>query len=111
MAYGPGDGMPGLNHSIGLMEELRGSLGKDAQIMIDTFMGWDFQFANAWCREVAKFNPYFLEEAFPVDRLESFIQLRQNTSIPLATGEHFYSRWEAFNFFKSRSDTSRPIRS
>lgn len=101
MAYGPGDGQSGLNHSIGLMEELRGSLGKEAQIMIDTFMGWDLPFANTWCREVEKFNPYFLEEPFPVDRLESFIQLRQNTNIPLATGEHFYSRWEAFNFLKA----------
>lgn len=101
MAYGPGDGQKGLNQSIGLMEELRGSLGAEAQIMIDTFMGWDLPFANTWCREVSKYNPYFLEEPFPVDRLESFIQLRQNTTIPLATGEHFYSRWEAFNFLKA----------
>jgi L-rhamnonate dehydratase len=101
MAYGPGSGQKGLNQSIALMEELRSTLGWDAQIMIDSFMGWDFPFANSWSKEAEKFRPYWLEEPFPVDRLESFTQLRQNTTIPLATGEHFYSRWEAFNFLKA----------
>jgi len=101
MAYGPGSGPQGFNHSVGLMEELRGSLGPDALIMVDAYMGWDYPFANAWCREVEKYRPYFLEEAFPSDRLESFVQLSQHSSIPLATGEHFYSRWEALHFLKA----------
>ena len=101
MAYGPGSGQKGLNAGIATIEELRGSLGADAQIMVDAFMGWDFPFANTWAKEVEKYRPYWLEEPFPVDRLESFTQLRQNTSIPLATGEHFYTRWEAFNFLKA----------
>jgi L-alanine-DL-glutamate epimerase-like enolase superfamily enzyme len=100
MGYGPGDGMPGLNRSIELVEELRDALGNDAQIMFDAFMGWDIPFATAWCNEVEKYRPYWLEEAFPVDHLESFKQLRKNTSIPIATGEHFYSRWEVLNFLK-----------
>ncbi|CAN5394217.1 galactonate dehydratase [soil metagenome] len=100
MGYGPGDGMPGLNRSIELVEELRDALGNDAQIMFDAFMGWDVPFATAWCTAVEKYRPYWLEEAFPVDHLESFKQLRKNTSIPIATGEHFYSRWEVLNFLK-----------
>lgn len=101
MAYGPGDGIPGLNKSIELVEELRDALGDDAQIMFDAFMGWDIPFATQWCKAVEKYRPYWIEEAFPVDHLESFIQLRQNTTIPLATGEHFYSRWEVQNFLKA----------
>ncbi len=100
MAYGPGDGAPGLNHSIGLVEELRSALGADAPLMFDAFMGWDLPFATQWCRESEKFNPYWIEEPFPVDHLESFKQLRRNTNIPIATGEHFYSRWEAVNFLE-----------
>ncbi|MEI9943066.1 MAG: enolase C-terminal domain-like protein [Chitinophagaceae bacterium] len=56
-----------------------------------------------WCREVEKYNPYWIEEAFPPDHLESFIQLRQSTRIPIATGEHFYSRWEVINFLKANA--------
>ncbi|MES1217040.1 MAG: enolase C-terminal domain-like protein [Bacteroidota bacterium] len=101
MAYGPGDGMKGLNKSIEMVEELRDALGDEAQIMFDAFMGWDIPFATQWCKEVEKYRPYWIEEAFPPDHLDSFIQLRKNTSIPLASGEHFYSRWEVQNYLKA----------
>jgi L-rhamnonate dehydratase len=101
MAYGPGDGPKGLNKSIELVEELRDALGYDAQLMFDAFTSWDIPFATEWCRAVEKYRPYWIEEAFPVDHIESFIQLRKNTTIPLATGEHFYSRWEVQNFLKA----------
>ncbi|MEI9943065.1 MAG: hypothetical protein WDN26_02490 [Chitinophagaceae bacterium] len=38
MAYGPGDGNKGLQSCIGLVEELRGALGDEGQIMFDAFM-------------------------------------------------------------------------
>jgi L-rhamnonate dehydratase len=101
MAYGPGDGNKGLNKDIELVEEVRDALGYDARIMFDAFTSWDLPFATQWCKEAEKYRPYWIEEAFPPDRLESFIQLRQNTSIPLASGEHFYSRWEVLNFLKA----------
>lgn len=100
-AYGPGDGNKGLNRCIELVEELRDALGDDGQIMFDAFMGWDLPFAMEWCKAVEKYRPYWIEEAFPPDRLESFAQLRQSTTIPIATGEHFYSRWEVQNFLKA----------
>jgi len=101
LAYSPSDGNAGLKRNIDLVEELRESLGYDAEIMFDAFMGWDLPFATAWCKAVEKYRPFWIEEAFPADRLESFIQLRQNTTIPIATGEHFYSRWEVVNFLKA----------
>ncbi|MBA4054905.1 MAG: mandelate racemase [Marivirga sp.] len=101
LAYSPGDGNVGLKRNIELVEELRAALGNDAEIMFDAFMGWDVPFATAWCKAVEKYRPYWIEEAFAPDRLESFVQLRQNTTIPVATGEHFYSRWEVINFLKA----------
>lgn len=100
MATGPGDGQAGLKRAIELVEELRTSLGDDAQLMFDAFMSWDVPFATAWCAAVEKYRPYWIEEAFPADRTEAFIQLKKNTTIPLATGEHVYNRWEAQNFLK-----------
>ena len=101
MAYGPGDGKKGLNKSIELVEELRGAVGEDVQLMFDAFMAWDISFATEWCQAVEKYRPYWIEEAFPPDHLESFVQLRQKTTIPIATGEHFYSRWEVQNYLKA----------
>lgn len=101
LAYSPGDGNVGLRKNIELVEELRGALGVDAEIMFDAFMAWDLPFATAWCKAVEKYRPYWIEEAFVMDRLDNFIQLAKNTSIPVATGEHFYGRWEVQEFLKS----------
>lgn len=101
MAYGPGSGNAGLKHSIELVEELRDALGFDGQIMFDAFNAWDLSFAKVWAKEVEQYRPYWIEEAFPTERLESFIALSQSTSIPVATGEHFYNRWEVLNYLKS----------
>ena len=100
LAYGPGDGNVGLKKNIDLVEELRVALGFDAEIMFDAYMGWDLPFATAWCNAVEKFRPYWIEEAFRPERLDSFIELSKRTSIPVATGEHFYGRWEVQNFLK-----------
>ncbi|MEO5977130.1 MAG: enolase C-terminal domain-like protein [Chryseolinea sp.] len=101
LAYSPSDGNVGLKRNIELVEELRDALGYDAEIMFDAFMGWNIPFAISWCKAVEKYRPYWIEEAFPVDRLESFVTLTQNTTIPVASGEHFYSRWEVLNFLKA----------
>jgi L-rhamnonate dehydratase len=101
MSYGPGDGRPGLRQSIEMVEELRSAMGDDAQIMFDAFMGWDLPFATEWCKEVEKYRPYWIEEAFPPDRMETFLELRKNTTIPVASGEHFYSRWEVQQYLKA----------
>jgi L-alanine-DL-glutamate epimerase-like enolase superfamily enzyme len=83
------------------VEELRGAVGNDAEIMFDAYMGWDLPFAIAWCKAVEKFRPYWLEEAFPTERIDNFVQLAKNTTVPIATGEHFYGRWEVQEYLKS----------
>ncbi len=101
MADGPGDGYAGVRKNVEIVEEVRDALGEDAQIMFDAYQSWDIPFATQWCKAAEKYNPYWIEEAFPVNRLESFVQLRRNTTIPLATGEHFYSRWEVLEFLQA----------
>ena len=101
MAYGPGQGNEGLKRCIELVEELRDALGFDGQIMFDAYMAWDMPFALEWAKAVEQYRPYWIEEAFPPNRLESFVQLSQSTAIPVATGEHFYNRWEVVDFLKA----------
>lgn len=101
LAYGPGDGNAGLKHSVELVEELRNATGDDAQLMFDAYMGWDLPFARAWVQQVAQYNPYWIEEAFPPNRLESFVALSKIAPFSVATGEHFYNRWEVLNFLKA----------
>ena len=103
MGYGPGDGARGMDLNVQLVKSLREALGDDAQIMFDAYQGWDLQYAIEWCRKVEQYRPYWIEEAVPMSDLESFIRLSQSTSVPIATGEHLYGRWEAEQFFKANA--------
>src|SRR3954468_1969350 len=103
MGYGPGDGARGMDLNVQLVKSLREALGDDVQIMFDAYQGWDLQYAIEWCRKVEQYRPYWIEEAVPMSDLESFIRLSQATTVPLATGEHLYGRWEAEEFFKANA--------
>jgi L-alanine-DL-glutamate epimerase-like enolase superfamily enzyme len=100
LGYGPGDGARGMDLNVQLVKSLREAVGDDVQIMFDAYQGWDLQYALEWCRKVEQYRPYFLEEAFLMADVESFIRLARSTSVPIATGEHLYGRWEAEQFFK-----------
>ena len=101
LGYGPGDGARGMDLNVELVRSLREAVGDGVQLMFDAYQGWDLQYALEWCRKVEVHRPYFIEEAFPVADLESFIRLSRGTSIPVATGEHFYNRWEVEAFLKA----------
>ncbi len=101
LAYGPGDGQKGMDLNVALMRELRAATGDDVEIGFDAYQGWDLNYALQWCRKVEQYRPWFLEEAFPMADVQSFIRLRQSTSVPVATGEHFYNRWEVEQFLEA----------
>lgn len=101
LAYGPGDGAPGLAKNIELVRELREAVGDDVDLMFDAFMGWDLNYATQWARAVEQYRPRWIEEAFHVDKMESFAALARETTIPVATGEHFYGRWEVMRFLEA----------
>jgi L-rhamnonate dehydratase len=101
LGYGPGDGARGMDLNVQLVKSLREAVGDDVQIMFDAYQGWDLQYALEWCRKVEQYRPYFVEEAVPMSDLESFIRLSKSTTVPIATGEHLYGRWEAEQFFKA----------
>jgi len=101
LAYGPANGLEGMKKNVELARVLREAVGDDVQLMFDAFMGWQLDYAIDWCKRVEQYRPRWIEEAFPPDRLEAFAALRKATSIPVATGEHFYGRWEANRYLNA----------
>ncbi len=89
--------------NIALCRSLREAVGPEVDIMFDAFMGWDLNYAGDWCRAVEQYRPRWLEEAFHVDKMESFAALARETTIPIATGEHFYGRWEVQRFLRAEA--------
>jgi L-rhamnonate dehydratase len=84
---------------------VREAVGDDVDLMFDAYMGWTLDYAIAWAKQVEQFRPRWIEEAFPPDKLDAFIALRNATSIPVATGEHLYGRWEVKRFLESKAIT------
>jgi L-alanine-DL-glutamate epimerase-like enolase superfamily enzyme len=101
LAYGPGDGPAGLQKNVDLVRNLREAVGYDVDLMFDAFMGWSLDYAINWCKQVEQFRPRWIEEAFQVDKIEAFAQLRRSTSVPVASGEHFYGRWEVHDYLRA----------
>jgi len=92
--YGPGDGEAGLAKNVALAYALREALGPHYPLMFDAYMGWSAPYAAEMLRHLALLNITWVEEPLPPERVGSFARLRQTANVPLATGEHVYTRWQ-----------------
>jgi L-alanine-DL-glutamate epimerase-like enolase superfamily enzyme len=99
LRHGPPDGDAGFRTNVGIVEAIRAELGPEAKLMFDFAVGgrgrcdWDVPYAIRVAKAIEPFEPYWLEEPFSPEEIESYARLHGETGIPLATGEHTYSRW------------------
>jgi L-alanine-DL-glutamate epimerase-like enolase superfamily enzyme len=101
MGYGPGSGEEGMRKNVELVKTLRETLGEDYEIMFDAFSGWDANYAMEWTKRVAKYRPKWIEELTHPEKLDGFVAVKRTTDIPLASGEHFYGRWEVERYLQT----------
>ncbi len=108
LRYGPPDGKEGFAKIVGLVEGLRSDLGEKAQLMFDFHVGcrgrcdWDVAYAVRVATAIKPFAPTWLEEPFSPEEIDSYRRLRGETGVPLATGEHTYSRWNIQPFLEEK---------
>jgi len=98
---GPKFGPEGVKEDVKVVRLLREAVGDDVDLMFDAFWKWDLNYALAWARRAEQYNPRWIEEPFQTANLDTFIELSRETSIPVATGEHFYGRWDVHKFLKN----------
>ncbi len=91
--YGPGSGRGALERNMVLVRTLREAVGDDVDLMFDAWLGWDVPFAVEMGRRMAPYSPRWLEEPVPPDRIGAYAEIRAQTGIPIAGGEHEYTRW------------------
>lgn len=92
--YGPGDGAAGMAKNLAMAEAVRGAVGSLYDVMFDAFWGWDLAYATKMVQELAHLTPRWMEEPIPPERVGGFVQLRAASTVPIATGEHVYTRWQ-----------------
>jgi L-alanine-DL-glutamate epimerase-like enolase superfamily enzyme len=74
------------------VKSVRKALGDDVALMIDANQIWDLTTARTWAPRLEEFDITWLEEPLNPDDVPSHAKLARSTSIPIALGEHVYSR-------------------
>lgn len=92
--YGPGDGSAGFERNLAMAGAVRTAVGPHYRLMFDAYMGWDLPYAIEMVRALAPLRPTWMEEPVPPERVGTLRQIRQAASVPIATGEHVYTRWQ-----------------
>ncbi len=99
---GPVDGAEGLKQSIELVRALREELGPEATLMFDgiqyVWKSDDLDYAIELAKGILPYQPHWLEEPLRPDDLEGYTRLKGETGITLASGEHWYTRWNVKPF-------------
>ena len=72
---------------------VRHAFGDDLEILIDVHTRLDPADSLDFCNKVAQYNPFFIEDPLRAENPASLRRLRQQTSVPLAVGEQFDSKW------------------
>lgn len=72
----------------------RQAIGDDILLMLDANNAWDdLPTALEYMRRYEPYNPYWIEEPFSPDDIDSHARLAAATPVTVATGEIEYGRW------------------
>ncbi len=90
---GPTDGAEGIRKNVELIRTLRDAVGPDVEIMIDAWMSWDVPYTVRMSELLLEYRPYWIEEPVMPDQIDGYAQIREQSLVPTAGGEHEYTRW------------------
>lgn len=85
-------GLPDPREDVRRVQAVRSALGDSIDLMIDVNQGWDRTTACTWAPRFEEFDVTWLEEPLDPDDVEGHRRLADVTKIPIALGEHVYSR-------------------
>ena len=80
--------------SIKQFQAVREAVGDEIELTFDVHTRLDLPDALWLCQEVEQFRPFFIEDPLRCENPDSFKTLRPRTTVPLAAGEQFSSKWE-----------------
>lgn len=75
-------------------EAIRVALGDEIDIALDVHTRINLPDAIWLCQEAEQYRPFFIEDPLRVENAQSYRSLRNRTTVPLAVGEQYSSKWE-----------------
>jgi L-alanine-DL-glutamate epimerase-like enolase superfamily enzyme len=101
LRYGPARGEEGMRRNLQTAQAVRAAMGEDADLMLDAWMSWNLPYARVMAERLEVVRPRWIEEPLLPDLVHSTAELRRLMRIPLATGEHEYTRWGIFDLLQA----------
>ncbi|GIW90740.1 MAG: galactonate dehydratase [Pirellulaceae bacterium] len=90
-------------HAERTMAALRDAVGEHVDIMVDChgrhFPGNALEF----CRVLAPYKPFFIEEPVPPENVDVMAELRRQSPVPIATGERLVTRFGFREIFEKQA--------
>ncbi len=86
-----------------MMSALRLAVGDDVDIMVDCHGRHSLANAIEFCRVLAPFRPYFVEEPVPPENVDVMAEVRKASPVPIATGERRVTRYEFREIFEKQA--------
>ena len=69
---------------------MRAAVGPDIDLMLEVHGRLNVPTAIAMARELARFDPRWIEEPTPPESIDALAEVRANSPIPIATGERYF---------------------
>ena len=86
-----------------MMEALRLAVGDGVDIMVDCHGRHSLANALEFCRVLAPYRPYFVEEPVPPENVDVMVEVRKMSPVPIATGERRVTRYEFREIFEKQA--------
>ncbi|MGI8635506.1 MAG: enolase C-terminal domain-like protein [Segetibacter sp.] len=95
------EGKAGMKKNIEMVKVVRDTVGDDADVMLEAYMGFNFTYAKQFLQALEPYNLRWAEELLLPDEIHNFAKLKQYTDIPLSGGEHEYGRYGFHDLLKA----------
>lgn len=82
---------------------IRTAVGDDVDIMIDCHGRHSLANAVEFCRILAPYRPYFIEEPVPPENIDVMVEVRKASPVPIATGERLITRYQFREIFEKQA--------
>ena len=82
------------------MEAIRRAVGEQIDILVDCHGRHSLANAIEFCRVLAPYRPYFVEEPVPPENIDVLAEVRKASPVPIATGERLVTRYQFREIFE-----------
>lgn len=83
-----------VRRGVELVAGVRDAVGPDTGIIIDVHTRLDPVDAVSLCRQLERYQPFFVEDPVRCENPAAIGRLRQHTAVPIAMGEQYATKWE-----------------